>query len=186
MSTFSVKSFINICTKIQLSFVFFIGNAVGNIICSTVFGERYECDDPRFLQIIDFINLVLTGFSHRDPVAYIPWIRHFFRLEGLEKVKKALVIRDNILHTQLENHRKTFDPDNIRDLTDSLIKASREKEIWENIGIDEVTDDHIEMIMNDIFIAGSHTTTGKLLLYKTICFSSCIRLVYRSSHKSPW
>lgn len=59
-------------------------------------------------------------------------------------------------------HKETFDPDNIRDLTDALIFESSKEEFLEMKDRKFQTDDHIEMILHDAFTAGSETTTTSL------------------------
>lgn len=132
-----------------------------NIICSIVFGEQYKRDDVDFSDAINFSNLITGGFSNGDPVAFLPWLR-FFPLPGLKMLKEGIEIRDTLLKRKLKEHRKTFNPEKIRDFTDSLIKSSMDCSLWENVGVKDVTDDHLEMILFDIFVAGVETTATTL------------------------
>ena len=126
-----------------------------------MFGSRYSRQDKEFADVINFSNLITAGFSNGDPVGFIPWLR-FFPFDGLSKLKKGIAIRDPFLHKKLMEHKKSFDSENIRDFTDSLIKSSMDESVWENVGLKEVTDDHLEMILFDIFVGGVETTATTL------------------------
>jgi len=132
--------------------------AIINIICSLVFGKRYEKDDPEFLNVVQYNTLITQGFSHTRAVAFLSWLR-FFPNEGYEKIDKGITIRDAILRRQLQYHKETFDPENIRDLTDALISEASKEEFEDLKDRKFPTNDHIEMILHDAFTAGSETTT---------------------------
>ena len=59
-------------------------------------------------------------------------------------------------------HKKSFQPENIRDLTDALLLEASKEEFKEMHERRYPTDDHIEMILHDAFTAGSETTTTTL------------------------
>ena len=126
-----------------------------------MFGKRYEKDDPEFLDVVQYNTLITQGFSHTRAVAFLSWLR-FFPNDGYEKIDKGIKLRDVILRKQLEHHKETFDPKNIRDLTDALISEAEKEEYSEIKDRKFPSDDHIEMILHDIFTAGSETTTTAL------------------------
>ena len=69
-------------------------------------------------------------------------------------------MRDSILQKKYEDHLSTFDPDNIRDLTDAFVAAMLESK---NAGSDIIlTDDHVVMAMWELFTGGYEST------YKTL------------------
>ena len=118
-----------------------------------LFGSRYHREDEEFADVINVNNLIAMGFSNGDFVSFLPWLR-FFPLDGVRKLTEAIRIRDPILRRKLTEHRETYNPEHIRDFTDCLIKTSMEEEVWEQVGLKEVTDDNLEMIIFDMFIAG--------------------------------
>ena len=136
-----------------------------------IFGSRYEVDDPEFLQVTKWCDLITEGFSNGDPVSALPWLR-FFPMRGLRKLQEGVKLRDPLLRRKLNEHKETFDPENIRDFTDSLIKSSSEPDFLKHCekdnvtsdvtGVSHVVDDRLEMILFDIFIAGVETTTTTL------------------------
>ena len=118
-----------------------------------LFGDRYEATDKEFIAVVRSCELVCDGLSNGDPVSFLPWLR-FFPQGGLEKLKKGIAIKDPIVRRKLLEHKESFDPDHIRDFTDSLLKTSKEEKVWQHAGIQNLTDDHLEMILYDMFIAG--------------------------------
>lgn len=135
--------------------------AVINIICSLVFGKRYDKTDPEFLSVVQYNSLITQGFSHVGPIAFLPWLRYFPN-QGLKKISNGIRIRDVILRKQLDEHKSSFDANNIRDLTDALLMEAAKEENKSLQDKKYPTDDHLEMIIHDAFTAGSETTTTSL------------------------
>eukprot|EP00794_Sanderia_malayensis_P011969 gene11969-13206_t len=136
--------------------------AVINIICSMVFGQRYRKDDPEFLDVVKYNNLITSGFSHIGPVAFLPWLR-FFPNPGYKKVTAGIQIRDVILRRQLNRHKSSFDSNNIRDLTDALIAEAIKESPLPEKNKKYPTDDHLEMIIHDANKAVQEKAAEELL-----------------------
>ena len=148
--------------KRDFSFLkFFTALAIINVICSLVFGKRYEKNDPEFLSVVQYNTLITQGFSHTRAVAFLPWLR-FLPIDGYSKIDKGVKIRDVILRKQVQYHKETFDLNNIRDLTDALLFEASKEESSKMEDRTFSTEDDIEMILHDAFTAGSETTTTAL------------------------
>ncbi|XP_047127905.1 steroid 17-alpha-hydroxylase/17,20 lyase isoform X2 [Hydra vulgaris] len=147
----------NRSTKLEHKF----GVAVLNVICSIVFGKRYEYENCEFKEILTYMNYVFTGVAGTNAISFIPWLR-FLPLDGLRKLKKGLSIRDPVLRKQLLYHRETYNESNLRDYTDYVIQFSRDEAILKKFG-EQLTDDYLELLLNDIFIAGTETALTTLL-----------------------
>ena len=132
-----------------------------NIICKIVFNHRYDINDAEFRDIIRYNTLLVQGFSNGDPIAFLPWLR-FFPFKSVSLLRESLRIREPILDRKLKEHRDTYDPDNIRDFTDSLIKVSTEEMTLEKANIRHLSDDHLAMVIMDIFTGGAETTVTTL------------------------
>ncbi|XP_065649370.1 steroid 17-alpha-hydroxylase/17,20 lyase-like [Hydra vulgaris] len=137
------------------------GVAILNVICFIVFGERYQYSDPAFIEILTTINNIVAGLSNTTAVDFLPGLR-YLQFSEIKKLKSSLVIYFRLLHDQLKKHKETFDENNIRDFTDSIIKFSKD-ETMENKFEEELTDEHLEHVIGDMFIAGSETTLTSLL-----------------------
>ena len=142
-------------------FIFHIGLTLINVICHICFGHRYNEDDEEYKEIIRFTGLIFAGLGSSDAVAALPWLR-IFPLEGLQKLQEGIKIRDPLLRRNVQQHEATFDPENIRDLTDSMLKVRNDKTMLKNAELPDFTNDQIEMIINDIFVGAIETTLSTI------------------------
>lgn len=129
-----------------------------NIICQITFGQRYRRNDPEFKDVINFQTLIFKGLAASDIVGYIPWLR-VFPLKGITSLKKGIAIRDPIFQKKLQEHKKKLDHEKSNDFTDEIIKLSQDKTFLQKIEMKTITDSTLEMCVNDLFIAGTETTT---------------------------
>ncbi|EDO48191.1 predicted protein [Nematostella vectensis] len=134
--------------------------AVLNIICSFVFGSRYDMDDPEFHTVVDYTEQFVQGFRAASLVDYFPWLRHLPN-KGLRQIKEACQNRDVVLQKKYQEHLVTYEHGVIRDLTDALLSANKASQ--EESAYLPMTEDHIIMTMNDIFSAGLETTATSIL-----------------------
>ena len=135
--------------------------AILNVICSLLFGVHYKPGDAEFERIIYFNKCFTEGLKPGQLVDVFPWLARF-PLPGLQKLRHAVAIRDDILNTKYAEHKATFDENNIRDLTDAILKAKREFLDSENELNTSLTEDHLKAILADSFIAGFKTTATNL------------------------
>ncbi|KAL7863965.1 hypothetical protein AOLI_G00153850 [Acnodon oligacanthus] len=134
-------------------------NAVSNIICSIIFGDRFEYNDKWFAKLLERLNenfrlagsIMAQIFNVVPSIKYLPGphqkIRHNF--EALKKFVFEIV----------EEHKKTLDPDNPRDFTDAYLIQMTKQESKEDSTF------HVENMMNsifDLFVAGTETTSTTL------------------------
>ncbi|XP_066273784.1 cytochrome P450 2J4-like [Branchiostoma lanceolatum] len=145
-------------------------NAVGNVICSIVFGSRFEYSDPKFQYLMERIT---QNFGEQELVGatnFFPWLRHIPAVR--KAVDKMLKNAEDVLDTLRElmiEHKNTFDPSNIRDFIDSyLLEMNRQDEEGHEEGFDE---NQLSYAISDLFVAGSETTSTTLtwaLLYMVL------------------
>ena len=76
-------------------------------------------------------------------------------------VKRAIEIRESILPSEFKAHIETFQPNLIRDLTDSFISALK-KEITKEDGKEVASLEAVPGLMIDVFVAGAETTSSSL------------------------
>ncbi|PIO41157.1 hypothetical protein AB205_0089410 [Aquarana catesbeiana] len=139
---------------------FFLSRAVSNVICSIVFGNRFEYDDKKFLTLLELINdnfriisspwgtlyNIFPGFMD-----YLPGPHHrIFR--NFEKMKTFVM-------EHLRKHEETFQPDCPRDLIDCfLTKMKKEKDDPEsNFNMDTMV-----MTTLNLFFGGTETVSTTL------------------------
>ncbi|XP_038053290.1 cytochrome P450 2U1-like [Patiria miniata] len=143
-----------------------IENAVANVICYLVFGNRFEYTDERFRRLIDAINKSLENGGVAGVVEFLPIIS---KLTFLPVVKRHI---DNNLAFQrmmgdlLRDHEEGYQRGISRDFTDAFRNAMAEKE---HTGEQTyLTPNNLFYSVSELFGAGMETTTSTLrwaLLY---------------------
>nr|AXE71687.1 CYP2B [Arborimus longicaudus] len=140
-----------------------------NIICSIVFGERFDYKDHQFLRLMDLIYQtisLISSFSSQIFELYSGFMK-FFPGAHRQIYKNLQEVLDYIGHS-VEKHRATLDPNNPRDFIDTyLIRMEKEKS-------NQHTEFHHQNLMQSVlslFFAGTETTSttlrfGFLLLLK--------------------
>nr|XP_056711579.1 cytochrome P450 2C20-like [Euleptes europaea] len=137
-------------------------SAVSNVICSVVFGTRFDYKDPVFLEHLQIIDDFMNFFDLSFGLIYntFPKIMDFLPgphktlLSGCEKLFACF-------HERVEAHKQTLDPENPRDYIDCLL-IKMEKE--QNSADDFFSPEEIITSVFGIFTAGTGTTS-KALLY---------------------
>lgn len=140
--------------------LFHIGLVVVNVLCGYNFATTYEFDDAEFRQIIN-MNKTFSETLSGNPVDIFPCLK-IFPTEKLGRLRKAVSYKDQLIARHYEEHKKTFDENNIRDLLDALIKAKKEAELEDSQMAKELTEEHVKEAVMDTFVAGAEATTAAL------------------------
>nr|XP_048284614.1 cytochrome P450 2B2-like isoform X2 [Myodes glareolus] len=140
-----------------------------NIICSIVFGERFDNKDHQFLRLLDLIyqSMSLTSsFSGQMFELYSGFLKYF---PGTHRqIHKILQEILEYIDHSVEKHRATLDPNNPRDFIDTfLIRMEKEKS-------NQHTEFHHQNLMISVlslFFAGTESSSitlrfGFLLMLK--------------------
>ncbi|XP_038194983.1 cytochrome P450 2B1-like [Arvicola amphibius] len=131
-----------------------------NIICSIVFGERFDYKDRQFLRLLDLFYQtfsLISSFSSQVFELFSGILKYF---PGAHKqiFKNLQEILDYIGHN-VEKHRTTLDPSNPRDFIDTfLIRMEKEKS-------NQHTEFHHQNLMISVlslFFAGTETSSTTL------------------------
>ncbi|NXS83796.1 CP1A5 protein, partial [Erpornis zantholeuca] len=134
--------------------------SVANVICAMCFGERYEHDDQELLRLVtstqEFTDVAAAG----NPADFIPLLQY------LPSRSMKLFIDFNkyflgFLQKRVKEHYETYDENNIRDITDSLIELCLDKKV-EKSSTTQIPKEKIVNLVNDLFGAGFDTVTTAL------------------------
>ncbi|KAM9232204.1 cytochrome P450 2H1-like [Leptosomus discolor] len=147
----------------------FLVHAVSNIICSIVFGDRFDYEDKKFLNLIELLeeNNELQNCIQAQLYNFFPTVMEY--LPGPhQKMIKNLEKVDQFTVEIIAEHQKTLDPSCPRDFIDAFLnKMEQEK----GNGHSEFNVETLSRTTLDLFLAGTGTTSttlrhGLLILHK--------------------
>ncbi|XP_066278633.1 cytochrome P450 2U1-like [Branchiostoma lanceolatum] len=142
-----------------------LGLAVSNVICSVVFGRRFNHDDERFSHLMELNSRYFRAYASAQVLNVYPKLRYVpsVRRNLEEVVTCSEEIRSFVIEV-IQEHRETFDPNNIRDVIDGfLLEEHRGNRI-----LSELPGDNVINVIKNLFTAGTDTTATTLrwaLLY---------------------
>ncbi|NWU73855.1 CP2G1 protein, partial [Pterocles burchelli] len=148
---------------------FALSCAMSNIICSLVFGNRFDYRDDEFLELLRLINDTFRELS-------TSWAQIFDMAEELlkyfpgphTKITKLMWRVRGFIARRVRTHAATLDPAAPRDFIDCfLLQMEKEKGNPET----EFTQENLELTVLNLFFAGTETVSstlryGLLLLMK--------------------
>ncbi|XP_036971560.1 cytochrome P450 2J1-like [Acanthopagrus latus] len=143
-----------------------ISNMVSNVICSLVFGHRFEYTDERFMRLIRWFEQSLQFEVSLWAQLYNSFPRLVNPLPGPHNthIRIANATKD-FIREELEEHKKNWDPSDPRDYIDCYLKEIQMCKGQADSTFDE---ENLIICVWDLFVAGSETTSTTLrwaLLY---------------------
>lgn len=142
-----------------------LNNAICNMICSIVFGDRFDYGDETFHKLSQLLQNSLN-----EETGFLPQLLNvvpaLVRIPGVpQKVFRAQKEFMDFIDVVIEKHMKTLDPAYTRDLTDVFLKEMEKGKTAEENGFHH---SNLRLVAIDLFTAGSETTSTTLrwgLLY---------------------
>ncbi|CAM5128038.1 unnamed protein product [Eretmochelys imbricata] len=148
----------------------FLTHAVSNVICSIIFGDRFDYEDKKFVTLISLVQ-------ENDKLQHSPWtaVCMFFSPTFMDYIpgphqglfKNAQEFRRFVLE-RVKMHKESLDPNCPQDFIDAfLIKMEEEhKNVQSEFNVESLIRSTVEL-----FIAGTGTTSitlkyGLLILLK--------------------
>ncbi|XP_067105737.1 cytochrome P450 1A1 [Osmerus mordax] len=134
--------------------------SVANVICGMCFGRRYDHNDQELLSLVNLSDEFGQVVGSGNPADFMPYLR--FLPSNTMKRFMAINTRFNaFIQKIVSEHYASYDKDNIRDITDSLIDHCEDRKLDENSNV-QVSDEKIVGIVNDLFGAGFDTISTAL------------------------
>ncbi|XP_034054479.1 cytochrome P450 1A1 [Gymnodraco acuticeps] len=134
--------------------------SVANVICGMCFGRRYNHDDEELLSLVNLSDEFGRVVGSGNPGDFIPALR-FLPSTTMKKFMQINARFNAFIQKIVTEHYTTYDKDNIRDITDSLIDHCEDRKLDENSNI-QMSDEKIVGIVNDLFGAGFDTISTAL------------------------
>uniref|UniRef100_A0A673JS04 Cytochrome P450 2G1-like n=1 Tax=Sinocyclocheilus rhinocerous TaxID=307959 RepID=A0A673JS04_9TELE len=139
---------------------FFLSRAVSNVICSLVFGQRFDYEDKNFLHLLQIISRLVRFISSPQGQLYNVFPKLMQLLPGRHHAmfKEIEVIKAFVLK-KIKEHEQNLDFGDQKDFIDCfLIKLKQEKH---NPDTEFHKDNMLGTVLN-LFIAGTETTSTTL------------------------
>ncbi|XP_040108674.1 cytochrome P450 2B11-like isoform X2 [Oryx dammah] len=140
--------------------VFYFHSITANIICSIVFGKRFDYRDPEFLRLLELLFqsfVLISSLSSQLFELYSSFLKYF--PGSHRQIYKNLQEVNNFIGRSVEKHRETLDPSAPRDFIDCyLLRMEKDKSDPQS------QFDHRNLIMStlSLFFAGTETTSTTL------------------------
>ncbi|NXK97818.1 CP1A5 protein, partial [Formicarius rufipectus] len=134
--------------------------SVANVICAMCFGKRYEHNDQELLRLVNSAEQFDDVAANGNPADFIPLLRYLpsRSMKVFVDFNKSFL---RFLQKIVKEHYETYDENNIRDITDSLIEQCLEKKVEASTAM-QIPKEKIVNLVNDIFGAGFDTVTNAL------------------------
>ncbi|XP_069546448.1 cytochrome P450 1A1 [Brachyistius frenatus] len=134
--------------------------SVANVICGMCFGRRYDHHDQELFSLVNLSDEFGQVVGSGNPADFIP-ILQFLPSKAMKKFFSLNARFSEFVQKIVNEHYATFDKDNIRDITDSLIDHCEDRKLDENANV-QMSDEKIVGIVNDLFGAGFDTISTAL------------------------
>ncbi|XP_022100317.1 cytochrome P450 1A1-like [Acanthaster planci] len=134
------------------------------VLATMCYGKNYDFDDPSLAKWLGNNKEVKRLVGIGLPQDFIHCLRYLPTPVTAREKRMRRVMYEEVqyIYEEFKGHRSSFDPENIRDLFDSLIAAQRTDAAQGGSRVDFLTDTRIVQTIHDVFGAGVDTTIPAL------------------------
>ncbi|XP_060639582.2 cytochrome P450 2G1-like [Anolis sagrei] len=139
---------------------YFLSRAVSNVICSIVFGDRFDYEDKEFQALMEMMNNSFREMSSSWSQFYDIYVDFLKYFPGPHtKIYDILEDMRIFVAKRVKQNQETFDPNFPRDFIDCfLIQMEKEK----NNPASEFNVKNLELNTLNLFFAGTETVSSTL------------------------
>ncbi|XP_022095812.1 cytochrome P450 2J6-like [Acanthaster planci] len=147
-----------------------LSNAVSNVICSVIFGKRYDYSDKEFQKLLDLLGQSVQLLGAGGIINFIPALRHL-PFVPTDKLMSNFEELRKFLRNIVDNHREAFDADSLNDFIDVFLNEINRAKDSTSVRHSNFTDKGVVGTTANLFAAGSETTATTLqwaILYMAV------------------
>nr|XP_015801058.2 cytochrome P450 2K1 [Nothobranchius furzeri] len=135
--------------------------ATSNIICSFVYGSRFEYDDPRFIKLVTRANETIQKAGSPQVQIYnmFPWLVGWIKNRQVIKNNSEMSIRD--VRDLIQQLKETLNPQMCRGLVDCFL-IQKQKDEDSHVRDTHFHEDNLICTVTNLFAAGTDTTATTL------------------------
>ncbi|KFW93666.1 Cytochrome P450 2D17, partial [Phalacrocorax carbo] len=138
---------------------FLVNNAVCNVICTTIYGERFSYGDETFKKLLHLFENSLN-----EEAGFLPQLLNvvpiLLRIPGVpQKVFRGQKAYIDFIDVLIDKHLATWNPAYTRDFTDAFLKEMEKGKAAEESGFNY---NNLRLVTSDLLAAGSETTSTTL------------------------
>ncbi|XP_067412716.1 LOW QUALITY PROTEIN: cytochrome P450 2G1-like [Emydura macquarii macquarii] len=139
---------------------YFLSRAVSNVICSIVFGNRFDYEDKEFLSLLKMMNESFREISSRWSQFYDMYASFLKYFPGPHtKIYYILEDMRKFIERRVKENQATLDPSSPRDFIDCfLVQMEKEKQNPAS----EFNIKNLELTTLNLFFAGTETVSSTL------------------------
>ncbi|XP_060572065.1 steroid 17-alpha-hydroxylase/17,20 lyase-like [Ruditapes philippinarum] len=145
------------------------------------FGEKYDFNDKEFSHLLKMEDVLIKKITEGVPEDFIPGLRYVYKSKAfkeLEGLKDCLI--EGFIRRKYKESESTFNKDDIRHFTDTLIFARMEAKKEEGMqALSALDEDHLIQTLAEIYFAGIDALrlTLEFALLHMVAFSDIQRKV---------
>ena len=131
-----------------------------NIICTILFGRRYEKDKNELKEVLKFTSLTLR-YDLTALLNFVPLLR-LLPNRLLSNFKLGVAMKDRFFEKKFREHMDSLDPKNLRDFTNFVLHNFENNKKADSKIQSHIHDVNLRQILSDLLLAGGETTSTVL------------------------
>lgn len=105
--------------------------SVSNVICSLLFGKRFDYEDAKFKELVISLEKMFASTNPSSPVFIFPMLHHL-PMSSFGQMEKSFKEIDEFTKEMIQEHKRKFDENNINDFIDSFLLEKKWRGTGEN------------------------------------------------------